>query len=68
MTFGTFLIVVQLVPGALLGLLAAGVAVWPNNEMLAAILTACSTALILFGLITATSIRALSKTGADHGH
>jgi hypothetical protein len=60
MTFGTFLIVVQLVPGALLGLLAAGVAVW-------AILTACLTALILFGLITATSIRALSRTGANHG-
>lgn len=62
MKFGTFLVVVQLVLGAVIGLVAAALAVWGDNEGLTAVLTAGSTALILFGLITATSIRALGKT------
>lgn len=56
MKFGTLLVAIQLVLGAVIGLIAAALAVWGDNEGMVAVLTAGSTALILFGLITATTL------------
>lgn len=56
MKFGTFVVVVQLALGAVIGLIAAALAAWSDNEGLVAVLTAGSAALILFGLIMATTL------------
>lgn len=67
MKFGTFLVVVQLVLGAVIGVIAAAVAAAGGDEGLAAVLTAGSTTLVLFGLITATVFRNLTPETRD-GH
>lgn len=59
MKFVTFIAVVQLVLGAVIGVIAAALAVAGGDDGLAAVLTAGSTALVLFGLITATAFRAM---------
>lgn len=56
MKFGTLLVVIQLVLGAVIGLIAASLAVGGNNEGLVAVLTAGSASLVLFGLIMATPL------------
>jgi hypothetical protein len=65
--FGTFLVVVQLVLGAVIGVIAAALAIAGGSEGLVAVLTAGSTALVLFGLITATAIRPVAQE-ARHDH
>lgn len=62
MKFGTLLVTGQLILGAVIGLIAAALAVWGNNEGLVAVLTAGSMALILFGLIMATTFPQVART------
>lgn len=57
MKFVTLLSVIQLVLGAVIGVIGAALAVAGGDGSLVAVLTAGSTTLVLFGLITATVFR-----------
>jgi hypothetical protein len=59
-TFGAFLVAAQLTIGAVIGLIAAALAIWSDNNGLVAVLTAGSTTFILIGLIMATTSRRLA--------
>ncbi|HEX9225178.1 MAG TPA: hypothetical protein VF885_00810 [Arthrobacter sp.] len=62
MKFGTLLVTGQLILGSVIGLIAAALAVWGNNEGLVAVLTAGAIALILSGLIMATTFPQVVRT------
>lgn len=62
MKFGTLLVTGHLTLGAVIGLIAAVLAVWGDNEGLVAVLTAGAIALILSGLIMATTFPQVART------